>query len=432
MVKVNSKYGRFLMSCVNESSFIDIKNAVINAGDNIQSLAIDFILKQNGINEEDIIPLKRDGIPKYKNQPMNLIFHSEFTEENIDNRIVDNNKINVLGVVSSVLYDEFDTLCNKNQDVLSFFKKYEPIGCRDEKTVLELRKYGIEAYIMGCFTMCFPKRDMYKEYKKVFFVDAPKELDPYIPLNIRENIEYLTHSILVKTIPIDEVENQRIDGLASNLLNRYRNEAKLVVTSRLHVAIPCVAMGIPVILANNNIDFRFSWIEKYLRPYQLGEYEMIDWNPTVKNVEKVKSVLYSYFSDILSGGNGKEQLKWLDEYYASRVRITPYLGFRNQIKKISIDKNAKFNYAIWGKGNHCRYAYELVNEMYPHANLVCVVDKYKEGIFKNVKVIKESELDKYKIDIMLITTVPGKKEAIQWLEKHKTIKYLIITSQNRS
>ena len=39
------------------------------------------------------------------------------------------------------------------------FKKYEPIGCRDEYSCNYFRKHGIESYIMGCYTLCLPERD---------------------------------------------------------------------------------------------------------------------------------------------------------------------------------------------------------------------------------------------------------------------------------
>ena len=39
---------------------------------------------------------------------------------------------------------------------------------------------------------------------------------------------------------------------AESLLNKYRTNAKLVITTALHCAAPCVAMGIPTILISDN------------------------------------------------------------------------------------------------------------------------------------------------------------------------------------
>lgn len=38
----------------------------------------------------------------------------------------------------------------------------------------------------------------------------------------------------------------------------YRRQATLIITSRVHVALPCMAMGIPVIFAKNEYSYRFE------------------------------------------------------------------------------------------------------------------------------------------------------------------------------
>ena len=42
--------------------------------------------------------------------------------------------------------------------------------------------------------------------------------------------------------------HQRYYEATSELLERYRNEARLVITRALHCAAPCTAMGIPAVL----------------------------------------------------------------------------------------------------------------------------------------------------------------------------------------
>ncbi len=46
--------------------------------------------------------------------------------------------------------------------------------------------------------------------------------------------------------------------LALDVLNEYRTHARLVVTTRLHCALPCVAMGIPVVFVGDTRDPRLS------------------------------------------------------------------------------------------------------------------------------------------------------------------------------
>jgi len=50
--------------------------------------------------------------------------------------------------------------------------------------------------------------------------------------------------------------------LAQNALDEYREHASLVITTRLHCALPCVAMGIPVVFVGDPDDKRLSPIRE--------------------------------------------------------------------------------------------------------------------------------------------------------------------------
>lgn len=429
---IDKKYGRFLMSCVNEEAFVDKNSAVANLGDNIQSLVMDYIFKVNDIPENKMVYVKRDFANECTYKQIDLILHSEFSTENLSSRIMFNNNYRIILLLSILLYDDIDVLLKKNNNIIKFFKAHEPIGCRDEKTTKELRKYGIEAYLMGCFTICLPRRNPDIVYKKIFFVDTPKELEEYVPEYIKNDIEYLSHSVAINKVPVDISENKRLDDLATNLLKRYRDEAKLVVTSRLHVAAPCLAMGVPVIVTNNNLDFRFGWIDKFIKLYQLGEYQNIDWNPKPIYIEHVKDILMKMFMKVFNNESYRNELLALHDFYIQRNRTDLYRNFKHKLKYINTNNNKIINYAIWGKGMHCRYVYDLMKEMYPEINLVCIIDKFKSGYFKSIKIVRESELSMYDIDLLLITTVPGTNDALKWLSNHPNINYEILTSQNKS
>jgi len=75
----------------------------------------------------------------------------------------------------------------------------------------------------------------------------------------------------------------------------------LVVTSRLHYALPCLAFGTPVIFVHENLkDPRIIDYTKYLKGYSLEEFKdrfrEIDWenskpNPNLKEIEKIRERL---------------------------------------------------------------------------------------------------------------------------------------------
>jgi exopolysaccharide biosynthesis predicted pyruvyltransferase EpsI len=52
---------------------------------------------------------------------------------------------------------------------------------------------------------------------------------------------------------------------ANDILNKYKS-AKCVITSRLHAALPCLALGTPVLLINTQPDqYRFEGLKELTR-----------------------------------------------------------------------------------------------------------------------------------------------------------------------
>jgi len=136
-------------------------------------------------------------------------------------------------------------LCAKN---IEFFRNHQPIGCRDQKTTDEFRKRGIDAYSSKCLTITFPKRDSEPSHGKVFVVDAPHVR---LPRGMRADAVCITHRT-------NDVYGDMKFDLARRLLDAYRDQARLVVTTRLHCALPCTAMGIPVIYFCDPSDYRIA------------------------------------------------------------------------------------------------------------------------------------------------------------------------------
>ncbi len=160
---------------------------------------------------------------------------------------------------------------------VAYLKKHEPIGCRDLSTLELLANKGIEGYFSSCLTLTLGNRFRHVADEDVFFVDvlfgyptwrtvfgsfngfqkAIEKGDIFL-LGKRDRVlravfgqdivaaaEEVTHVYDAQTCP---TENRRFE-LAERTLERYER-ARLVVTSRIHCALPCVAMGTPVIFVN--------------------------------------------------------------------------------------------------------------------------------------------------------------------------------------
>lgn len=164
----------------------------------------------------------------------------------------------------------------------NYYKKFEPIGCRDYYTVERFKKNGINAYFSGCLTLTFP-RYAGKREETIYFVDPLGPSDGYkfpkpgepgfktelwncFPEEIRQTSVYLSHECHSK-------DAQARLALARKLLALYAR-AKLVVTSRLHCALPCLAMETPVIFLYNDFEEkRFRGLVDLLRKYSFSDIQ---------------------------------------------------------------------------------------------------------------------------------------------------------------
>lgn len=124
-----------------------------------------------------------------------------------------------------------------SDDNIKQFKKFEPIGCRDLKTLDKLHNKGIKAYFSGCLTLTidFFQR---KEGDKIYFVDLNNVAKNKNAINIKHNIQPIATNYYLGF------------QKALELLKLY-SKAQKVYTSRLHAYLPCIAMNVPVEFMSN-------------------------------------------------------------------------------------------------------------------------------------------------------------------------------------
>jgi hypothetical protein len=155
----------------------------------------------------------------------------------------------------------------------------QPIGCRDKTTERLLKSKGVDAYFSGCLTLTLGKT-----YKREKVTDDIYIVDPlfhYWSLksmlkNPRKLLSRLTKGrftefILKRNILKNNFSNEILDSaqminqmmpltsvddsfiIADEYLKKLCN-AKLVITSRIHCALPCIAMGTPVVFLNGGFE----------------------------------------------------------------------------------------------------------------------------------------------------------------------------------
>lgn len=141
-----------------------------------------------------------------------------------------------------------------------YLRMSEPVGCRDTNTLTVMREKGIESYFSGCLTLTLqPFADVVKT-QAVILTDVPQEIETYVAdLLPDRDIIYKTH-----TIPKEdrgEVWDIREKRVKESL--RLYQGAQLVITTRLHCALPAIALGTPVILVGNFDEDFYDRIADY-------------------------------------------------------------------------------------------------------------------------------------------------------------------------
>lgn len=128
-----------------------------------------------------------------------------------------------------------------------YLKRHEPIGCRDSATVAFVRSLGVEAYLSLCSTLTFePIAD--RSPDSIYLVEAD---DDALTRSFRKN-----NGLKLKSIShrVAETPTEVRLAFAKNMIETYGRRAALVVTKRIHCAMPCIAMGIPTVFIGPKTD----------------------------------------------------------------------------------------------------------------------------------------------------------------------------------
>lgn len=186
-----------------------------------------------------------------------------------------------------------------SEESLAYFRRYAPIGCRDQGTFNILQSHGVGAYYSKCISLTFPKRQRVPENGKVFLVSLNEGALNAIPRKLRKKAVVVEQAKL--RLPF--LSGSQREGLAQHLLDMYAREASLIITSKIHCAMPCIAMGIPVIFLydrKKKKDHRVEIVKELIGIHYIGKSyfyrnfvnpligKSIDWAPAPLDIEDEK------------------------------------------------------------------------------------------------------------------------------------------------
>lgn len=255
----------------------------INIGDYIQALASSqFLPSLDGF-------IQREHLNSYEGDEAKIILNGWFMHH--PQNWPPSKKITPLFVAFHI--NSLAKVALLSEQSIHYLKQFQPIGCRDMQTMKMLKEKGVDAYFSGCMTLTLGYK--YKSLEKddtCYFVD-PYFVTQWNIIQIIKNTFYLLFhwkdvTVIAKKYPEKKgglrkkmilttfyreylkifsretllnakyINQQSADlkvsgwndfdylKSAEELVKNYAR-AKLVVTSRIHCALPCLGLETPVI-----------------------------------------------------------------------------------------------------------------------------------------------------------------------------------------
>jgi len=176
---------------------------------------------------------------------------------------------------------------------IDYMKAHGPVGCRDPFTLHVLEERGVPTYLSHCLSLTFARRKPEQAGDTVVVASRDREIIDVLPPEYRNDHVYVNHYTIRDGFSDYLTE-------AKGALEFYRTRARLVITTFLHCALPCVAMGIPVIafLPRPQYDFqktsdeeRFSGLMRIAPVHRFGDTSGVDWTPRPIDVEGLKETI---------------------------------------------------------------------------------------------------------------------------------------------
>jgi hypothetical protein len=227
-----------------------------NIGDDFQSYVM------AGIAGQPDVWIDRDQAGKYEGDECRLIANAYMTVEAfpISQRIRPEFVAVHLGGMENPLPEWKLAYLKDNAE------RVGPIGCRDRETFHFFDRAKVPCYFAGCPTsLCEPSFGV-ETSDMILFVDV----DPLMfgKLNRQQHVRWLTQRVVTN----DRAERQEL----CRSRHRLYSAAKLVVTSKIHVALPCLGMGKPVIFVRQNImaPGRLGALPEGFKTYEVGSSQL--------------------------------------------------------------------------------------------------------------------------------------------------------------
>lgn len=329
-----------------------------NFGDDIQTYAASKLLPRIDyvIDREHL-----DSFCSEDNEKVYCIFNGWFLYNNLN--WPPSKDIIPLLISMHFTYNLLDYPTSKDlfiERVRNYFNYYGAdfgVGCRDSGTMNLLSTNCNNTYLSYCLTLTMGKFDIVpSEEKYICLVDISDELRDYIYQNSNYKILEFTHDYRNQTF--EEINYKERMKNVEERLKIYQN-AVCVITSRYHVALPCLSLEVPVALIPSDYEpTRYADLAKILTIYSIDDFlynNVFDINSPPKN-----SMAYLKISDNLKKTVNEfitHYTKNNDDYIekVEDINLKSYLSKLEYLER----ENSNLKRVLWAKNDEI---YRLVSK----------------------------------------------------------------------
>ncbi len=266
-----------------------------NLGDNMQTLAVRHLYRQIGVPDACVVRIDRDRLASYDGPEVMLPMNGCFYDWHFP-----------LSPRIKPVFIGFQLRRAAVAAIAPHLAGQGPIGCRDAHSASLLQEAGLEAEVTGCLTFSLPRREATPRKGRVLIVHGsgsgalPGLALKKMPRRLLMQAEFVSQRREVTTCPLTEAQMDEQEQIAAALLHDYQTEARLVITPLHHVAAPCLAAGIPVVVIRREWDERFSFMDRLLPIHLSPFFDQVDWDPAPVDLTELRAAQLARFRAALA------------------------------------------------------------------------------------------------------------------------------------
>lgn len=395
----------------------------LTIGDDMQLLAVQELYRQIGIKDEDVIEINYGELATYSGEYVVLPISFPLLAYTPKGKVTCFSERIIPVFLGTCILDPH--LCEED---IEYLKRFAPIGCRDVYTLNNLRDQGVPAYLGGCITLTLPKRAEAGLGKKVICVDVPERLRGLIPEELRNEAEFLSHTFYADQLNCSPSE------IVRDRYDHYIKDGKLIITTRLHAALPCFAAGLPVVFLKDEYSYRFAGIDKVVQFYSKEDFGKIDWNPAPLEFEEYKAMAISVAEKrIKQAYEDNKDICDLSYYLENKDRPPFFVEFLDNTKEFiqeNWSKDEPVKYVLWGITQTANAVQDYIEKEYPLAKLVGVVDRSKRIDFHGVQSCPKEEISVGEDCWYIVCAFAAVGEASEWFDTRGITTYFQTASDD--